>query len=147
MSQLLSTTLGPVRLLGENATPIWGMSNAERNRRMAESAAKSGSTLATGHELLFNLAYAFDPLLLRLALETPGTIFVWGAKPIVGQVPQGADPLTAAHVIDLSDGRKLYNRQLRKLEQPMVRELTPASWTRWTESWRAAPSPRPKGAM
>jgi phosphatidylglycerophosphate synthase len=125
MSQLLSTTLGPVRLLGENATPIWGMSNAERNRRMAESAAKSGSTLATGHELLFNLAYAFDPLLLRLALETPGTIFVWGAKPIVGQVPQGADPLTAAHVIDLLDGRKLYNRQLRKLEQPMVRELTP----------------------
>lgn len=127
MSQTLTTTLGPVRLIGDNATPIWGMTNAERSRRMAESAAKNGSTLAAGHELLFNLTYAFDPLLLRLALETPGTLFVWGDAPIVGQVPQGSDPLTAPHIIDLSDGRTLYNRQLRKLEQPMVRELTPTT--------------------
>ncbi|WP_294132597.1 CDP-alcohol phosphatidyltransferase family protein [Sphingobium sp.] len=127
MSQILTTTLGPVRLIGENVTPIWGMTNAERSRRMAESAAKNGSALAAGHELLFNLTYAFDPLLLRLALETPGTLFVWGDAPIVGQVPQGSDPLTAPHIIDLSDGRTLYNRQLRKLEQPMVRELTPTT--------------------
>ncbi|EQB14459.1 CDP-alcohol phosphatidyltransferase family protein [Sphingobium lactosutens] len=127
MSQLLSTSLGPVRLIGENATPIWGMPNAERNRRMAESAANNGRQLASGHELLFNLTYAFDPLLLTLVLETPGTVFTWGGAPIVGQVVQGTDPLTAAHVIDLSDGRRLYNRQLRKLEQPMVRELTPAT--------------------
>src|SRR3546814_15824114 len=46
---------------------------------------------------------------------------------MVGQVPAGSDPLGAAHVVDLSDGRKLYNRQLRKLEQPFVRELTPAT--------------------
>ena len=127
MSQLLSTSLGPVRLIGENATPIWGMPNAERNRRMAESAAKNGRRLANGHELLFNLTYAFDPLLLTLALEAPGTLFTWGEAPIVGQVAQGPDPLRAPHIIDLSDGRRLYNRQLRKLEQPMVRELTPAS--------------------
>lgn len=117
----------PMRLIGENATPIWGMSNAERNRRMAESAAKNGSRLAPGHELVFNLAYAFDPLLLRLALETPGTMFLWGDAPIVGQVAQGRDPAAAPHAVDLSDGRKLYNRQLRKLEQPMVRELIPAT--------------------
>jgi phosphatidylglycerophosphate synthase len=127
MSQLLSTSLGPVRLIGENATPIWGMPNAERNRRMAESAAKNGRRLANGHELLYNLTYHFDPLLLTLALEAPGTLFTWGDAPIVGQVAQGADPLRAPHIIDLSDGRRLYNRQLRKLEQPMVRELTPAS--------------------
>lgn len=127
MSQTLTTTLGPVRLIGDNATPIWGMTNAERSRRMAESAAKNGSTLAAGHELLFNLTYAFDPLLLRLALETPGTLFVWGNAPIVGQVRQGVDPMIAPHVIDLSDGRTLYNRQLRKLEQPMVRELDPST--------------------
>ena len=114
-----------LRQICANATPIWGMSNAERNRRMAESAAKNGSTLAPGYELLFNLAYAFDPLLLRLALETPGTLFAWAGEPVVGQVEQGSDPLAAPHVVDLSDGRKLYNRQLRKLEQPMVRELTP----------------------
>src|SRR3546814_12089433 len=33
----------------------------------------------------------------------------------------------AGAATDLSDGRKLYNRQLRKLEQPFVRELTPAT--------------------
>ncbi|MCP1472039.1 phosphatidylglycerophosphate synthase [Sphingobium sp. OAS761] len=127
MSQTITTSLGQVRMIGDNATPIWGMTNAERNRRMAESAARNGSALAPGHELLFNLTYAFDPLLLRLALETPGTLFSWGSIPIVGQVSQGADLTTAPNRIDLSDGRKLYNRQLRKLEQPMVRELTPAS--------------------
>lgn len=126
MTETMTTALGPIRMLGQNTTPIWGMTNAERNRRMAESAAKNGSALAPGHELIFNLTYAFDPLLLRLVLETPGTVFAWGGVPVVGQVPQGHDPVQAT-VIDLSDGRKLYNRQLRKLEQPMVRELTPAT--------------------
>lgn len=123
----MTTALGPVRLMGDNATRIWGMSNAERCHRMAESAAKNGSTLAEGHELLFNLTYAFDPMLLREVLAMPDTVFVWGTTPIVGQLPAGSDPLMAAHVVDLSDGRKLYNRQLRKLEQPFVRELTPAT--------------------
>lgn len=128
MSQtIIPTTLGPLRLLGRNDTPIWGMPNAERARRMADSSAKSGSTLADGHALLYNLAFVFDPLLLRLALETPGTLFVWGDTPIVGQIPPDADPAQVASAIDLSDGRTLYNRQLRKLEQPMVRELTPAT--------------------
>ncbi len=119
------TALGPVRLTGENSTPIWGMTNAERCRRMAESAAKSGNSLSPGHMLIFNLTYAFDPLLLRLVLETPGTLFVWGGTPIVGQIPVESDPMQAASVIDLSDGRKLYNRQLRKLEQPFVTPLNP----------------------
>lgn len=127
MTETMTTALGPIRMLGQNATPIWGMTNAERNRRMAESAANNGSALAPGHELVFNLTYAFDPLLLRLVLETPGTVFAWGGVPVVGQVPQASDPMAAATLVDLSDGRKLYNRQLRKLEQPMVRELTPAT--------------------
>lgn len=126
MSGAIATALGPVRLLGENATPIWGMTNAERSRRLAESAAKGGSRLAAGHELVFNLAFAFDPMLLRLALEAPGTVFAWDGEPVVGQVPAGSDPMAAA-VTDLADGRKLYNRQLRKLEQPFVRPLTPAT--------------------
>lgn len=113
----------PIRLLGDNATPIWGMTNAERCRRMAE---KDGKPLAPDHELVFNLAYVFDPMLLRWVIEQPGTVFAWGDAPVIGQIPTGSDPM-AATVIDLSDGRKLYNRQLRKLEQPFVRELTPAT--------------------
>lgn len=113
----------PIRLIGDNTTPIWGMTNAERSRRMAE---KDGKPLAPGCELVFNLAYVFDPMLLRWVIEQPGTVFAWGDAPVVGQVPADSDPM-AATVIDLSDGRKLYNRQLRKLEQPFVMELTPGT--------------------
>ncbi|WP_419722924.1 CDP-alcohol phosphatidyltransferase family protein [Sphingobium aquiterrae] len=132
--QDVATTLGPIRLIGSNDTPIWGMPNAERARRMAEGAAKGGDRLADGHALVFNLAYVFDPLLLRLAIAEPGTLFTLGTTPIVGQLPVDADPLAAtamgaaaANIIDLSDGRKLYNKQLRKLEQPFVSALTPAT--------------------
>ncbi|WP_176591504.1 CDP-alcohol phosphatidyltransferase family protein [Sphingobium sp. EM0848] len=123
----MTSAMGPIRLLGNNATRIWGMSNAERCRRMAESAGRSGSRMAPGHILLFNLQYVFDPMLLRLALDEPGTLFSWGGTPIVGQVTTDGDPLAAPNIVDLSDGRKLYNRQLRKLEQPFVKELTPAT--------------------
>jgi phosphatidylglycerophosphate synthase len=105
---------------------IWGMTAAERTRRLvAQETAKQ--PLAAGYELHVNLSYVFDPLLLRLVLEAPGTIFMWGSALIVGQVASGDDQQTSREVIDLSDGRKLYNRQLRKLEQPFVRELSPAT--------------------
>lgn len=126
MSGTIATAAGPVRLIGDNATPIWGMTNAERCRRLAESAAKDGAAAAPGHELLFNLAFVFDPMLLREVLGQPGLVFAWNGVPVVGQAPQGRDPMTAT-VVDLADGRKLYNRQLRKLEQPFVRDLTPAT--------------------
>ncbi|HEX7741575.1 MAG TPA: CDP-alcohol phosphatidyltransferase family protein, partial [Sphingobium sp.] len=116
-----------LRFINDNSTRVWGMSNRERCLRLINGMVSTGSRAADHHVILFNLAYVFDPLLLRLALEEPGTLFTWGDTPIVGQTPAGADPLAAAHVIDLSDGRKLYNRQLRKLEQPFVRELTPAT--------------------
>lgn len=124
MSQILTTALGPVRLLGDNTTRIWGMTNAERCRRLAESAAKDGKRLQDGQELVFNLDFVFDPMLLRAVVDAPGTVFAWNGAVVVGQIPVGSDPM-AATLIDLSDGRKLYNRQLRKLEQPFVRELTP----------------------
>ena len=110
--------------LNDNQTRVWGMSNAERCHRLVAGAAKSGLMPVAGHKLFFNLTYVFDPLLLRLVLEEPGIAFTWKGEPLIGQVPSGAEPASIANTIDLSDGRKLYNRQLRKLEQPFVRELT-----------------------
>jgi phosphatidylglycerophosphate synthase len=116
-------------LLGENDTPIWGMSNAARCQRLANQSTLSP---APGHILAINLRFVFDPLLLRLVMDTPGTVFLWGDELIIGQLPNDQAKLqpiaaTGIELIDLSDGRKLYNRQLRKLEQPFVRELTPAT--------------------
>lgn len=121
-----------LRTIGSNDTPIWGMSNAERLRRMIASAAKTGQHAADGHVVTANLAYVFDPLLLRLALEKPGTVFRYGDDLIIAHAPEGIDPLDAAsasglHIIDLSLGEKFYNRQLRKLEVPFVRKLDPSS--------------------
>jgi phosphatidylglycerophosphate synthase len=122
----------PLVLIGENATPIWGMTNAERARRMVAEALRGGASVADGDVILANLAYVFDPMLLREALKAPGTLFCWGDAPVVGQVPGGwatadgrAENAAGVTRVDLSDGRRLYNDKLRKLEQPFVRELTP----------------------
>ncbi|WP_238564892.1 CDP-alcohol phosphatidyltransferase family protein [Sphingobium bisphenolivorans] len=115
-----------VEFLNDNQTRIWGVPNAERCRRLTASVVGE-KPIAPGHRLIFNLRYVFDPLLLRLVLAEPGAAFAWDGELIVGQVAAGEDPLCATHITDLSDGRKLYNRQLRKLEQPFVRELTPAT--------------------
>src|SRR3546814_11033954 len=114
MSGPSATALGSVRLLGDNATLIGGMTNAERCRRLAESAAKGGSALAPGHELLFNLAFVFDPMLLREVLDRPGTLFAWNGVPVVGQIEKGGDPMAGA-ATDLSDGRKLYRSEERRV--------------------------------
>ena len=38
----------PLGLIGENATPIWGMTNAERARRMVAEALRGGASVADG---------------------------------------------------------------------------------------------------
>lgn len=124
--------LGPIRLIGHNDTRIWGMTNAERVRRMADEAAKGGKHLADGHCLAVNMAFVFDPLLLRKVIADPGTVFTHDGALVVGQMPTGqagerpvaADGVT---IVDLADGKRIYNDQLRKLESPFVSRLTPQS--------------------
>ncbi len=108
-----------LHLSNPNDTPIWGMSNEERVRRLArQETAKQ--PIAEGMQLHVNLDYAFDPLLLRLALKMPGTAFVHGADPVLGQ---WADAPGAT--VDLATGPGFYNEQLRKKETPFAMRLTP----------------------
>tara|TARA_R110000782_G_scaffold78276_9_gene155583 strand:+ start:15657 stop:16715 length:1059 start_codon:yes stop_codon:yes gene_type:complete len=108
-------------LLQGNANAlIWGMTSAERVRRLiAQETAKK--PVADGYTLHINLDYVFDPLLLRLALKMPGTLFVDGPTPVLGQW-QGE---TSDRTIDLSTGPSFYNEQLRKSETPFAMRLTP----------------------
>ncbi|PZU58014.1 MAG: phosphatidylglycerophosphate synthase [Sphingobium sp.] len=128
----IATDLGPLRTIGTNDTPIWGMPNAERMRRQANSAAKEKRQVADGHVLWTNLGFAYDPLLFRLALAKPGTVFTREGELVVGQLPAAggdAPALSGPGIerIELSGGRKLYNEQLRKLEEPFVSPLTPTT--------------------
>jgi phosphatidylglycerophosphate synthase len=110
---------GKVVLTGNAEGRIWGMNSAERVRRLiAQETAKR--PIAEGQRLHVNLDYAFDPLLLRLALKMPGTAFVHGVDTVLGQ---WADKPTAT--VDLATGPSFYNEQLRKSETPFAMRLTP----------------------
>ena len=125
-TQQLSSPIGPVTLIGACDTRIWGMSTAERCRRMVRESAGRGDRLADGHVLTISLNHVFDPLLLREVLRTPGTAFTLDGELIVAQLPSGqGDP--PADAIELSHSPLIYNSQLRKLETPFAQKLTPQS--------------------
>jgi len=109
-------------LTGNGDAHIWGMTSAERVRRLvAQESAKR--PIADEHMLHINLDYAFDPLLLRLALKMPGTCFANGDDMVLGQ--WAGD--TPGQTIDLATNPSFYNEQLRKKETPFAARLTPQS--------------------
>lgn len=108
-----------INLTGDGDARIWGMTSAERVRRLMAQEIKQ--PIAEGYNLHINLDYVFDPLLLRLALQMPGTAFTDGAIPVVGQW-QGETP---DETVDLSTRPSFYNRKLRKKETPFAMRLTP----------------------
>jgi phosphatidylglycerophosphate synthase len=126
----LSTGLGEIRMLGRNDTLIWGMTNAERVRRLSEKAAQAGQKLPPGKTLFVSLDFVFDPLLFAIALERPGVAIMRDGAFVLGLLPQDADPQErapegAVERLEIRDGDTFYNRQLRKLQQPFVSRLTP----------------------
>ena len=129
-SSALTTSLGEVRLLGRNDTPIWGMTNAERVRRLSEKAAQAGQKLPAGTALFVSLDFVFDPLLFAIALERPGVAVMREGAFVIGLLAENADaqaPWSGAAVerLEIRDGDTFYNKQLRKLQQPFVLRLTP----------------------
>ena len=121
----LSTGLGNVRLLGRNDTLIWGMTHAERVRRLSEKAAQAGQKLPAGTALFVSLDFVFDPLLFAIALERPGVAVMREGAFVIGLLPEDADPHGGVECLEIRDGDTFYNRQLRKLQQPFVLRLTP----------------------
>ena len=109
---------GWLALAGSAAAPVWGMDNGERVRRLA---AASSLAPPEGRKLRVNLAYVFDPLLMRLALENPDIHFTHGTESVIGV--EGAP----AKTVDLAARPEFYNPQLRKIERPFAMPLTPAT--------------------
>jgi len=128
-----------VAAIGENPTPIWGMSSAERIRRIAS---KQGLEYGegAGPRLLVDTGFAFDPPLLRHMAGQPGSALLYEGRPVMAHV---AEPEQAEHVaeamrtgarlppglaledIHYREGFTLYNEELRKREQPFLLPLTP----------------------
>lgn len=131
----MAPTVIPV---GDNATPIWGMSARERVVRIARA---SGLAVADapgdGPALLVDLAYAFDPLWLRHIAAHPGRAVTIGGRLALAHVAAGAGAAAEAmrsgapvpaglDIVAIEDGQGLYNEALRKRETPFLLPLDPA---------------------
>ncbi|WP_442955438.1 CDP-alcohol phosphatidyltransferase family protein [Parasphingorhabdus sp.] len=117
-------------LHGGNSTLIWGMTNAERNRRLVEKLPDGANGT-----LWVNLAYVFDPQWMRHVQDNPGTVLTIGGVPVLASLHAKEDTEAlaelripaGAHAMEYQDKPRIYNRSLRKLETPFVRELTPTT--------------------
>jgi phosphatidylglycerophosphate synthase len=134
---------GPVVIaVGDNPTRIWGMTNAERIRRIAEKQGLAVDGGGDGPRLLVNAAFAFDPPLLRYMAERPGSVLMKdgqvamanvasaGAADEVADAMRAGAPAPGTLQLDRADhgeGFTLYNDELRKREQPFLMRLDPVN--------------------
>ena len=117
--------------IGDNPTLLWGMTNAERLRRLARAEGLPESVPATGAQLYVNLDYVFDPVWFRHILTLPGTVVVDGSHLVMAHLTGGMRPEDITQhrgtlaIIDYQDNPQIYNRQLRKLDCPFIQRLAP----------------------
>ena len=117
--------------VGDNSTPIWGMSNAERMRRIAVAQRLDGSN-STG-TLLADLAFAVDPAWVRHIAARPGTALLVDGRVALAHVDdaaaearvRGGELPPDLRTIDAADPAGIYDEALRKRERPFAMALTP----------------------
>ncbi len=132
---MASTIAAPILLQihGQNDTKIWGMSNAERLRRLARQAGISDiGKDTTGARFWVDQAYTFDPLWLDHLKANFGLVITDGARPVMAHVSaadsaeldRGMIPKSSPQ-IDIQTNPAIYNHNLRKQQQPFCTLLTP----------------------
>lgn len=129
-----------LRIIGTSNVSVWGLSTAERIRRMV---AKKGVLAPTPSEadivLLVNAGFVFDPQWLDRMIAQPGMVLTVGNSPVIACVePGNSVDLIAAAMAEgnippqltpfrAEDNRVFYNKVLRKREEPFLLELTLAN--------------------
>lgn len=124
--------------VGQNPTLLWGLTTAERTRRLARSIALRED--ASAPIVIDNGAAAFDPAWFRHVADQPGLVLTLRGVPALGHARTAAEaealrsaisenrPLSADHgftVLAYEDGPTIMNKQLRKRETPFLMTLTP----------------------
>ena len=124
--------------VGNNPTKIWGMTNAERLRRIARAQKLDGAG-EDGPVLLANLAYAFDPNWTAHLARLPDTVVTREGVPVLAHVTDAASraaveramldgaPAAGLHAIAAEDEAGILNEALRKRERPFAERLVPAN--------------------
>ena len=114
-----------LRTIGDNATRLWGMTNAERVRRIA---AAQGFVPGGDTTIVADLAYAFDPVWTQYLKTRPGTMVTRGGHPVLWHISSGAGgdmPPPGLGVVEAEDEAGILNEALRKRERPFAERLTP----------------------
>ena len=114
-----------LRTIGDNSTRLWGMTNAERVRRIAaaQGFGEGGDTVVVA-----DLAYAFDPVWTQYLKDKPDTVVTRSGAPVLWHVSAGAAgdaPPPELAVVEAEDEAGILNAALRKRERPFAERLTP----------------------
>jgi phosphatidylglycerophosphate synthase len=123
-------------VIGDNSTRLWGMTNAERVRRIAVSQGFDGrgDTVVLAHA-----GYAFDPMWTAYLKSRPNTVVTRGGKAVLAHVSAAdRDAVAAAMLagaplpatmttIAAEDEAGIFNEALRKRERPFAEPLVPAN--------------------
>lgn len=129
--------------IGENSTPLWGMSARERLRRIAVQ----NKLVFTGPNedrpaILANLAFAFDPVWIPWLKGHPGSVVTRDGIPVLAHCVSAAqrekiERAMIANAATISgsglafhpaeDPAGIYNDALRKRERPFAEALVPAT--------------------
>lgn len=129
------------RIVGTNPVRLWGLTSAQRTRRIALAAGHSWLDNAPGAAgLLVNAGFAFDPLWYRHIAQHPGTVLTMGGLPVLAHCPnEAAAALVEAamrlgsaipegaglEAIAIEDGPTIENKELRKRITPFLDALVP----------------------
>jgi len=123
--------------VGENSTRIWGMTAAERTRRIATAAGLAPQAGDAGPVLLAHAGFAWDPAWLRHVAGLPGTVLTLGGVPVLAHARDGEEagaiaaamragaPLSSPGLLAIAfeDGPTIENKALRKRETPFLLPL------------------------
>lgn len=124
--------------IGANSTRLWGLSMAERTRRLANS--EKLPSAGDAPSLLSNAEIAYDPAWFRHVASEPGLVLTLGGVPALGHARtlDEAHELRAAmaenrslaassslHALAFEDRPTIMNKALRKRETPFLMPLKP----------------------
>lgn len=133
------STAPHILLVGNNEVRLWGLTAAERVRRIARVQGLPLGDPGDGPALLVSLAHVFDPAWLKHVAARPGTALTLGGKLAIAHCRDPAERHEAAAAMEagepLPPGSSLtvvaheqagesINDELRKREQPFLLPLT-----------------------
>ena len=125
--------------IGTNATRLWGMTSAERVRRIAAAQGIAIDATTGASVLIVNLGFAFDPVWVGYLKIRPDTVVTRDGVPVIANVAaaqraevaaamrDGAPLPPGLTVIAAEDERGILNEALRKRERPFAERLVPAN--------------------